>query len=192
LARERKDLERRLAAERKRSHGQLANRILAQGKTVKAEKLSYRAFQRGFGRSVKVRGPGMLVERLQRKAKAAGGCLVEIATRKTRLSQFDHTTGQYLKKPLGQRFHAFGDGVTAPVQRDLYSAFLASCCDAETLDVRRVLSAWPGAEPLLRRAMARATQSASGEGVAFAHGGMPVGADRPSKRESQRPEAAEV
>ena len=63
----RKEREKRLAAERKRSHGQLANRILAQGKTVKTEKLSYRAFHRCFGRSVKVRAPGMLVSTLDPK-----------------------------------------------------------------------------------------------------------------------------
>lgn len=66
----------------------------------------------------------MLVRTLERKAKAAGGELIEVTTWNTRLSQFDHTTGQYTKKPLSQREHVFGDGVTEPVQRDLYSAFL--------------------------------------------------------------------
>jgi hypothetical protein len=34
---------RRLAAERKRAHGELANRILVQGTTIKTEKLSYKS-----------------------------------------------------------------------------------------------------------------------------------------------------
>ena len=59
--------------------------------------------------------------------------MVEITPGKTALSQFDHTTGEYVKKPLSQRIHIFGDGRTEPVQRDLYSAFLASCCDTDTL-----------------------------------------------------------
>jgi len=72
----------------------------------------------------------MLVNALERKAKAAGGELIEVPTRTTRLSQFDHTTGQYVKKPLSQREHVFGDGSTAPIQRDLYSAFLVFCVTA--------------------------------------------------------------
>jgi putative transposase len=45
------DLQRVLAATRKRSHGKLANEILKLGTNIKAEKLSYKAFQRPFGKS---------------------------------------------------------------------------------------------------------------------------------------------
>jgi len=192
LARKRKEVERRLAAERKRSHGQLTNQLLAQGKTIKTEKLSYKSFQGCFGRSVKVRAPGMLVSMLERKAKAAGGELIEVPTRTTRLSQFDHTTDQYVKKPLSQREHVFGDGITAPVQRDLYSAFLAFCCEANTLDIRRVNQTWPSAEPLLRRAMSSAPQSASGQTSCLPPGIKTLGADRPSQKEKTQCEAADV
>ena len=51
--------------------------------------------------------------------------------------------------------HVFGDGATEPVQPDLYSAWLATCCDADKLDIRQAEPAWPTAEPLLRRAMSR-------------------------------------
>jgi len=61
------ELQRKLAAHRKTLHGNLANRILEQGKHVKTEKLSYaktkscvafcRAFQKNFGKSVKNRAP---------------------------------------------------------------------------------------------------------------------------------------
>ena len=125
----RRERDRRRAAERKRAHGELANPILEQGTTIKTEKLSYQSFQRNFGRSVKLRAPGMLVSTLRCKAEGAGGGVIEIDTRQTRLSQFNHTTGEYIKKPLSQRTHVFGDGATAPVQRDLYSAFLATCRD---------------------------------------------------------------
>jgi putative transposase len=65
----RRERERRLAAERKRSHGELAKRILGQGTTVKTEKLSYKAWQRQrYGKSLKVRAPGMFVRMLERKA----------------------------------------------------------------------------------------------------------------------------
>ena len=47
----------------------------------------------------------------------------------------------------------FGDGTTAPVHRDLYSAFLARHCGCENLDVPGVIDTWPRAEQLVRRAM---------------------------------------
>ena len=60
LARKRRERERRLAAERKRAHGEVANRILGQGIEIRTEQLSYRSLQKNYGRSVKVRGPGGL------------------------------------------------------------------------------------------------------------------------------------
>src|SRR5215475_8186215 len=49
----------------------------------------------------------MLVSTLKRKAVSAGGEVVELPT-KLRLSQFDHWSGEYVKKPLKQRMHEFG------------------------------------------------------------------------------------
>jgi len=154
LALKRRERDRRLASERKRSRGQLANAVLARGKEVRLEKLSYRAFQRAFGRSSTVRGAGSFVAILKRKLQALdGGKIIEIDPYKTALSQFDHTTGEYRKKTLKERMHVFGDGITAPVHRDLYSAFLARYCGRENLDVPGVIDAWPRAEQLVRGAM---------------------------------------
>jgi hypothetical protein len=182
LAEKRRERERRLAAERKRAHGELANRILAQGKTIKTERLSYRAFQRCYGRSVKVRGVGMFVAALRRKAEAAGGALVELSPYRTRLSQFDHTTGAYVKKPLSQRIHVFGDG-SGQVQRDLYSAFLARFVLDDVLDARNAAEAFPGAKPLLgRAASSEKHEPASGVGFPHPQALRRLGAGRPSKR----------
>jgi len=153
LALKRRERDRRLASERKRSHGQLANAVLGRGSEVRLEKLSYKAWQKTFGRSVTVRGAGGFVAILKRKLQALDGNLVEINPYETALSQFDHTTGEYVKKPLKRRVHYFGDGTTAPVHRDLYSAFLARHCGCENLDVPGVIDAWPRAEQLVRRAM---------------------------------------
>lgn len=60
-----------------------------------------------------------------------------------------------MKKPLNQRVHVFGSGTIEPVQRDLYSAFLARCREQDLLDIGQVHAAWPSAELLLLRAMAR-------------------------------------
>ncbi|MDD2676767.1 MAG: hypothetical protein PHP75_04795, partial [Methylacidiphilaceae bacterium] len=120
------------------------------------------------------------VERIRRKAESAGGGSPEIDPRKTRLSQFDHTTGQYAKKPLSLRTHVFGDGRTEPVQRDLYSAFLAKCSEKDFLDISQVRKAWPGGEPLLGRAMSRVKEPARREGLSRPHVEN-VRAGRPSK-----------
>ena len=92
----------------------------------------------------------MFVELLKRKAESAGGKVVEVNTRVLRMSQYDHVTGQYTKKPLSQRWHDLG-GSGLLVQRDCYSAFLAK----NTLDHQHksplLREEWAAAQPLLRR-----------------------------------------
>jgi hypothetical protein len=53
---------------------------------------------------------------------------VEISTHSTKLSQFCHGCGLFVKKPLWQRWHECPCGI-GPIQRDLYSAFLAAYLD---------------------------------------------------------------
>ena len=60
------ELKRREAAYRKSLQGALVNHILSLG-----SQLSYRSFQRMYGKSVGFRAPGMFVELLQRKAASA-------------------------------------------------------------------------------------------------------------------------
>jgi transposase len=152
------ETQRRLVATRKRQHGEMCNKVLNLGKNVKTEDLSYRSFQKNFGRSVTVRAPGMFMVQLRRKAAAAGGSIEEISTRKTRLSQ-TCICGAIKKKPLKERHHICDCGVSA--QRDLFSAFLARYCNNNTLDICRAKLAWPAAEPLLRRAMSRLNETAN-------------------------------
>lgn len=152
------ECQRTLAATRKKQHGEMCNKILSIGNIIKTEKLSYRSFQKNYGRSVTVRAPGMLVEQLIRKAANAGGRVEDINTRKTKLSQ-TCICGAVVKKPLKQRHHACICG--AKSQRDLFSAYLAKHCTDNTLDIYQAKSAWSAAEPLLRRAMSRITETAS-------------------------------
>ena len=63
------ELERCLAAARKRDHGELVNKILGLGNCIQIEKLSYKGLQKNFGRSAKVRASGMFVSLLTRKSK---------------------------------------------------------------------------------------------------------------------------
>ncbi len=152
------ETQRKLAATRKRQHGELGNKILHLGKIIKIEKLSYKSFQKNYGRSVMVRAPGMFIEQLNRKAANAGGKVEDINTRTTKLSQ-TCVCGAVEKKPLRQRHHVCGCGVEA--QRDLFSAYLAKHCSNNILDIHRAKVAWSAAEPLLQRAMSRITETAN-------------------------------
>lgn len=155
------EMQRKQAAHRKSLHGRLVNRVLRMGNVIQMERLSYRAFQRQFGRSVGMRAPGMFVAHLKRKAESAGAEVVEFPTRTTRLSQTCHGCGKVEKKPLSQRWHVCDCGVIA--QRDLYSAFLASCVEGERLNADRARAAWSGVDTLLQAALSRIEQPASGQ-----------------------------
>ena len=148
------NIQRKLATHRKTLHGNLANRILRQGKNIKTEKLSgvsfssqlrfsdenkYRAFQKNYGKSVKNRAPGMFMEILRRKAENAGGSVVEFSTKTTKLSQYCHKCGKYTKKPLSQRVHTC---CNLNIQRDVYSAFLAGSVVENQKDTADVLKRW--------------------------------------------------
>jgi hypothetical protein len=155
------ELERRLAAARERDHGELANKILGLSHLIQTEKLSYVGLQRSFGRSAKVRASGMFVSLLKRKAESAGAKVVELDTRKLRMSQYDHYTGFCTKQPLSLRWHDLGNtGVL--VQRDCYSAFLAKNAIENQHKPSQLNESWAAAEPLLRRAGLCLEQSESG------------------------------
>jgi hypothetical protein len=95
---------------------------LAQGAEIACEKLNYVSWQKNFARSVRDRAPGMLVENIRRKAESAGGArLFEYSTNTTALSQVC-LCGERRKKPLSQRVHRCGCGITE--HRDLFSAYL--------------------------------------------------------------------
>jgi transposase len=156
------ELQRKQAAHRKSLHGQLANHILSLGNIIKTEKLSYRAFQRMFGRSVQFRAPGTFVSILRRKAESADEAAIdEFPTRTTKLSRVCHNCGQVKAKGLSVRWHDCDCGIVA--QRDLYSAFLATCVEVDA-DGTSVLNAdlarqrWSGVDTRLQAALSQAVQ----------------------------------
>lgn len=150
---------RKLKVSRKRLHGKLANEILSLGNKIKTEKLSYKAFQKMFGRSINLRAPSSFVQILRRKAENASGYLLEFNIQTTSLSQVCHECERKEKKPLSQRWHSCRCKVQA--QRDLYSAFLATCVEDNKLDFCQARKAWPGAKPLLEQAISSLIQTAS-------------------------------
>lgn len=158
--------ERKLASGRKRDHGELVNKILAQGNVVKTEALSYKGFQKNFGRSAKVRASGLFYSILTRKAESAGGKVENLNTRALAMSQYDHISCAKTKKPLSQRHHNLADGKCC-IQRDIYSAFLALNAQENTHNPHQLHVSWSAVEPLLRRMGLCLEQSSSGKAPRF-------------------------
>ncbi len=128
----------------------------------RAKGIAYKAWQKRYGRSVGRCAPGMLIDHLRRTVASTGGTLHEVPTRTTKLSQYCHGCGAFVPKPLWQRWHQCPCGV-GPVQRDLYSAFLAAFLDpaADCIpSCAQYVIPWEGAEARLLAAHERATQRA--------------------------------
>ena len=133
-------LQRQQADIRKRQHTELANHLLSLGDRFYVEDMDWPALTRRaketaisektgrfkrkkrFGKSVANKAPAMLTGILNQKLLSRGmDGIVQVNTR-VRASQFNHMTGEYIKKPLSQRWNDMPDG--RRIQRDLYSAFL--------------------------------------------------------------------
>lgn len=159
------ELERRLATHRRNQQQHLVNEVLQHGSNVMLEDVSVKTWQRMFGRSVRVKAPGLFVEKLARKAESAGGRVHLINTRTTALSQ-RCVCGNRAKKRLNERVHDCPNcGLV--MQRDLLAAYLALHTDTTTLPhvlhADKARLAYQGAEPLLRAAWQHATQPANGQ-----------------------------
>jgi hypothetical protein len=158
--------ERKLAAHRKSLHGRLVHQIIHRGNTIRTEKLSYKAWQKQYGKSVGRNAPGMFLEHLRRTVASTGGTLSEFSTHSTKLSQYCHGCGSYVKKPLSQRWHSCPCGI-GPVQRDLYSAFLAAHLDYPNTTIPSIAQdSWEGADLRLRAAV-EVLQQRANEGQAL-------------------------
>ena len=184
--------ERALAAYRKSLHGRKVHEIVAVGNTIMLEKISYRGWQKQYGKSVGLRAPGMFVAQLRRTVASTGGTLVEVPTRSSKLSQFCHGCGRQVKKPLAQRWHQCACGV-GPIQRDLYSAFLVAYLDPAdpTPSCARYLAYWEGAEARLRAAHERLEQRANeGQLLPRSFGISRAGARRPGSPSQPTQESA--
>ncbi len=185
--------ERKLAAHRKSLHGRLVRQIVAVGHTIVTEKISYKGWQKRYGKSVGLRAPGMLIDQLRRTVASTGGTLHEVPTRSTKLSQFCHGCGRFVKKPLWQRWHQCACGI-GPVQRDLYSAFLAAYLDPAVDFIpscAQYVVPWEGAEARLRAAHERNLQRANEGQVLPRSMGIPrAGARLPESRSEPTPEPA--
>ncbi len=157
--------ERKLAAHRKSLHGRMVHQIIRRGNTIRTEKLSYKAWQKQYGKSVGRNAPGMFLEHLRRTVASTGGTLSEFPTNTTKLSQYCHGCQSYVKKPLSQRWHHCACGI-GPVQRDLYSAWLATHLKYPNSIPSIAQDCWEGADLRLRAAIEVLKQRAN-EGQAL-------------------------
>ncbi|MBF2066770.1 MAG: transposase [Calothrix sp. C42_A2020_038] len=115
-----REIERKLAAHRKSLHGQLVNQTLILGKHIKTEKVSVKAWQKNYGKSIGFKSPASFQSELVRKAESAGGIVLMFSTRKTALSQ-TCLCGNKQRKSLSQRVHHCSVcGLN--MQRDILSA----------------------------------------------------------------------
>ncbi len=144
--------EHKLAAHRKSLHGRLVYEIVRVGNVIHIEKVSYQGWQKRFGKSVGLRAPGMLIDHLRRTVASTGGILTEFPTRTTKLSQYCHGCKEYVKKPLSQRWHECACGI-GPVQRDLYSAWLAAYINPPDIIPSIAHEEWEGADLRLKAAV---------------------------------------
>jgi hypothetical protein len=184
--------ERKLATHRKSLHGRKVHEMVAVGNTVILEKISYKAWQKQYGMSVGLRAPGMFVAHLRRTVASTGGTLIEVPTGRSKLSQFCHGCGRCVKKPLSQRWHHCACGV-GPVQRDLYSAFLASILDQDHLipSCAQTVIPWEASEARLRAAHERVVQRAKeGQTLPRSFGLARAGVRRPQSLSEPTQESA--
>lgn len=134
-----RELERKNADIRKQEHCRMANHILSLGDEIYIEDMNFKGLQgraketkldkngryarkKRFGKSIANRAPAMFMTILEQKCSGAGGEFHKVNTRTFKASQYDHTSGEYRKKTLGQRWSHLDNG--DKIQRDLYSAFL--------------------------------------------------------------------
>lgn len=157
-----KYLQHRQAEIRKLQHIQLANHLLSLGdhfyvekmewsslthrakKTVISEKTGKPRSKKRFGKSIANKAPAMLIEILRQKCKSLGlPNVVEINPADIKASQYNHLTGEYVKKSLSRRWNEMQDG--EHLQRDLYSAFLLQHYDSmsKALDLDSLARDYP-------------------------------------------------
>jgi hypothetical protein len=156
--------------------------------SIITEKLSSTAWQKQYGKSVAAHAPGMFIELWKRTVARTGGILHEVPTHSTKLSQYCHGCDTYVKKKLSERWHHCSCGV-GPVQRDLYSAFLAVHLDLKTHMPSIAHEQWASAETRLQAAMEDVQQRANaGEALPQSMGMPRAGARLPGSLASDHQE----
>lgn len=133
--------QRKMRIYRNELQNKVCNDLLSQGNVIQLEKMNVRALQKRsknirinpktnrpyskkrFGESILKASPSSLVTVLKNKAASRGAAIIEINTKDTKPSQFNHILNKNVKKTLNVRIYDLSDEYPN-VQRDLYSAIL--------------------------------------------------------------------
>lgn len=133
--------QRKIRIYRNELQNKVCNELLSQGNVIQLEKMNVKALQKRsknirinpktnrpyskkrFGKSILKASPSSLVTLLKNKAASRGAKVIEINTRDTKPSQYNHILNKDVKKLLNVRIYDLSDEYPN-VQRDLYSAIL--------------------------------------------------------------------
>ena len=133
--------QRKMRIYRNELQNKVCNELLTQGNIIQLEKMNVKALQKRsknirinpktnrpyskkrFGKSILKASPSSLVTLLKNKARSRGGKIIEINTKDTKPSQYNHILDNFVKKTLNVRIYDLSNEYPN-VQRDLYSAIL--------------------------------------------------------------------
>lgn len=133
--------QRKMRIYRNELQNKICNELLSQGNVIQLEKMNVKTLQKRsknirinpktnrpyskkrFGKSILKASPSSLVTLLKNKAASRGAKVIEINTRNTKPSQFNHIINKDVKKSLNIRIYDLSDEYPN-IQRDLYSAIL--------------------------------------------------------------------
>lgn len=184
-------IERKQAAQRKSLHGKLVNQTLHLGKNIKTEKVSVKAWQKMFGKSIGFKSPSTFQSELKRKAENAGGEVLMFSTQKTALSQ-TCLCGHKQKKSLSQRVH-YCSICGLKMQRDILSAYLSRYVDpkTKTLSIQLARDSWLAMEQSLldgwQNGSNQSTRTATSSKSPTSNGGIEWMSSNPIAREESEP-----
>lgn len=159
-----RNIQRKIASQRKQSHEIDANYILSLGNIIKVETMNFSGLQtrtkettvnskgrfnkkKRFGKSLANKAPAMLLEIINRKLKYQRLWLFKVNTYKVKASQYNPFTDDYVKKDLNERWNCFNIGdKEIKIQRDLMSALIVKNVilddkmKMDTIDKEKLLS----------------------------------------------------
>ena len=133
--------QRKMRIYRNELQNKVCNDLLSQGNVIQLEKMNVKALQKRsknirinpktnrpyskkrFGKSILKASPSSLVTLLKNKSTSRGAKVIEINTRNTKPSQYNHIHDDNVKKTLNIRIYDLNDEYPN-IQRDLYSAIL--------------------------------------------------------------------
>jgi hypothetical protein len=140
--------------ERRRcAQNRAANQLVELGHEFRIERTTFSGFRHRYRLAMRDACPQSFTSTIAKKVADAGG-IVTILPAQLGLSRWCHGCGRIAKKPLDVRVHRCGCG-TGPIQRDVYSAWLATVATPNRstlkwkLDADQARKVWSGAEPRL-------------------------------------------